>query len=225
SRRDRGFWNPLWKVEKWMRRGLLCGTCSHQIDEPEADAWGEFGLPPKLLVSYRPALLNARGEEVPGTGGLFATCPECAGTMHEYSPDHDRGRRPDEVLERVGNLLLNEGIAELWDIIAAAGGTTLYDNTNADLGVGNSTTAAAATQTDLQGASKAFKGMEATYPLRSSETLDFKAQYTSGEANFAWEEVSARNGNTRNKNLNRLVTALGTKSGGTWTLTLSVTLS
>lgn len=132
----------------------------------------------------------------------------------------------EEVREIAGNLLLNEGIQELWDLAIAAGGTTAYNNANAEIGVGDSTTAAAATQTDLQAATnKLFKAMVATYPQRTNQTVAFRSDFTSGEANFAWEEWGIRNGNTRNKNLNRKVENLGTKATGTWTLTASVTLS
>jgi hypothetical protein len=129
-----------------------------------------------------------------------------------------------EVVE--GNLLLNEGIQELWDLAIAAGGTTAYNNANADIGVGDSNAAEAATQTDLQAASnKLFKAMVATYPQRTNQTVDFRSDFTSGEANYAWQEWSVRNGNTRNKNLNRKVQSLGTKTTGTWTLTASITIS
>lgn len=125
-----------------------------------------------------------------------------------------------------GNLFLNEGIQELWDLAIAAGGTTAYNNANAEIGVGDSNTAAAATQTDLQAASnKLFKAMVATYPQRTNQTVDFRSDFTSGEANFAWQEWGVRNGNTRNKNLNRKVESLGTKSTGTWTLTASLTIA
>lgn len=133
---------------------------------------------------------------------------------------------PEEVVEDHSNLLLNEGIQEMWDLIIAAGGTTAYNNANAEIGVGDSNTAAAATQTDLQAATnKLFKGMVATYPQRTNQTVDFRSDFTSGEANYAWEEWSIRNGVTRNKNMNRKVTSLGTKVTGTWTLTVSVTLA
>lgn len=133
---------------------------------------------------------------------------------------------PEDVVFVPGNLFLNEGIQELWDLAIAAGGTTAYNNANAEIGVGDSATAAAATQTDLQAASnKLFKAMVATYPIRTNQTVDFRSDFTSGEANFAWQEWGVRNGNTRNKNLNRKVESLGTKSTGTWTLTASLTIA
>lgn len=136
------------------------------------------------------------------------------------------GDPDDGVREIVGNLLLNEGIQELWDLAIAAGGTTAYNNANAEIGNGDSSTAATATQTDLQAATnKLFKAMVATYPQRTNQTVDFRSDFTTAEANWAWQEWSIRNGNTRNKNLNRKVESLGTKTTGTWTLTASVTLS
>ena len=59
------------------------------------------------------------------------------------------GVEPDEIVVCHGNLLLNEGIQEMWDLIMGTG-ATLYNNANADIGVGDTATAAAATQTDLQ---------------------------------------------------------------------------
>src|SRR3569832_455275 len=77
-----------------------------------------------------------------------------------------------EVSEFEGNLLLNEGIAELLDIINGAGSTSLITTANARLGVGDDSTAASASHTDLIAASnKTFKAMASTYPLRSGQTI------------------------------------------------------
>lgn len=124
-----------------------------------------------------------------------------------------------------GNLLLNEGINAIWTLVTG-GSETAYSNANARIGVGNSATAAAATQTALQGASTAFKAMDATYPSISGQTVSFRSTFGSTEGNFAWEEFTVDNGTTPNKNLNRLVSSQGTKaSGQTWTVTLQLTLS
>lgn len=126
-----------------------------------------------------------------------------------------------------GNLALIEGIADVLDLLIGAGGTA-FSNANARLGVGDSTTAAAATQTALQAATnKLYKAMEASYPQRSNQTITFRSIFASGEANFSWEEFSVMNGadETTAKNLNRKVTASGTKvSGQVWTLDLQLTL-
>lgn len=124
-----------------------------------------------------------------------------------------------------GNLLLNEGIQLLEDLLIGAGGT-VYSNANAQLGIGDSSAAEAATQTDLQAATnKTWKAMNATYPSRATQTLTFQSDFLTGDANYAWNEASIRNGAAADKNLNRKVVSLGTKASGTWTLTGTVTIS
>ncbi len=136
------------------------------------------------------------------------------------------GIKPYEVKEGEGNLLLNEGINELFALICGTGATK-WDNSNARLGVGNSNTAAAATQTALQGGSTEIKAMDGGYPTYgTSQKATFRATFASGEANFAWEEWSIDNGASGLKSLNRKVTSLGTKvSGTTWVFTVEVSLS
>ena len=140
--------------------------------------------------------------------------------------DIPTGLTPYEVIHGEGNLMLNEGINELWTILCSSGGTK-WDNSNARIGVGNSNTAAAATQTDLQGGSKLFKGMDASFPTYgTSQKATWKATFSSSEGNWAWEEWSIDNGAVGLKNLNRKVESLGTKvSGTTWVFTVDVTLS
>lgn len=143
-----------------------------------------------------------------------------------------------EVVEEIpGNLLLNEGIQRLEDLLIAAGGTA-YNNANAYIGVGDTNTAEAASQTELQATNNAanrfYKAMNATYPSRASQTVSWQADFTSGEANFHWQEWTIAAGATTasgsgflvgTTNLNRKVSDLGTKATGTWTLTAQVTIS
>lgn len=126
-----------------------------------------------------------------------------------------------------GNLLLNEGIADLLDLACGLGTPTAFNNANARLGVGDSAAAEAATQTDLQAATnKTYKAMSASYPARSAQTVTWRAVFASADANYAWAEFCVDNGATALKTLNRKVSAQGTKaSGQTWTLDLSITLS
>jgi hypothetical protein len=149
--------------------------------------------------------------------------------------------KPEEEIEVVGNLLLNEGIQQLEDLTMIATVLTnqtaanAWGNTNAYLGVGDSSTAEAATQTELQAATNRFyKVMNATYPSRSSQTVSFQADFTGTEANYVWNEWTVAAGATTasgagftsgTKNLNRKVASLGTKTTGTWTLTGQMTFS
>ena len=150
-------------------------------------------------------------------------------------------RPAEKEIEILGNLLLNEGIQRLEDLTMIATVTSNqvagnpWSNGNAYLGVGDSSTAEAATQTELQAATNRFyKAMNATYPSRSSQTVTFQSDFTSTEANYAWAEWSVAAGattasgsgfTTGTTNLNRKVASLGTKSTGTWTLSATVTFS
>ncbi|MDP9469578.1 MAG: hypothetical protein M3Q71_02785 [Chloroflexota bacterium] len=107
---------------------------------------------------------------------------------------------------------------------------TLFDATNAHVGVGNGTTAVAATDVDLSGASKARKAMDAGYPTRSGRAVTFRSTFGTADANFAWEEVGIHNAATGTAApaamLNRFLSAQGTKTNtATWQLTVTVTLA
>lgn len=136
------------------------------------------------------------------------------------------GHALTDVLEREGNLLTTTGAQRLWEALI---GTTItvFSNANARLGVGDSTTAAAVGQTDLQAATnKLRKAMDATYPQVSTNTVTFRATFGSSEANFAWQEWATFNAGSGGDMLNRKVESLGSKSSGsTWTLTVTLSLS
>lgn len=138
------------------------------------------------------------------------------------------GVKPYETIDIIENLLLNEGINELWTHLCSAGGTK-FDNTNAYIGVGDSATGENATQTGLQAASnKLYKGMDGGYPTYgTAQKAVWKVTFGSAEANWAWNEITVANGNSdAADNLNRKVQAIGTKVNGmTWSVELTITLS
>jgi len=140
-----------------------------------------------------------------------------------------RKSQPFKVIEFEGNLLLNEGINELWNMAAGDESGNFFDNTNAHLGVGDSDAAASASQTGLQAAvNKLYKGMEAAYPMYgSNQQIIFQAVFEAADANFDWNEFTVANGDSDAAvNLNRKVAAQGTKaSPQVWTLTLTLTLT
>lgn len=108
--------------------------------------------------------------------------------------------------------------------------TTSFANANAYIGVGNSATAFAATQTDLLGTALK-KAMVVGYPTRSGAALTFRSTFGTSEANFTWNEWGVFNGSgagtagpTGVVMLNRKVENLGTKtSAEAWQLTVTVT--
>jgi hypothetical protein len=126
------------------------------------------------------------------------------------------------------NIALNEGLQELIDNICGLGTPTKWDSSNARLGVGDSNTAEASSQTGLQSsANKTFKAMDSTYPQRSNQTAEWRATFGSSDANYAWEEYTIVNASDdTGKNLNRKTSSKGTKaSGESWTLSLKITFS
>ena len=139
--------------------------------------------------------------------------------------------QPYEVIEQEGNCLLNTGIDEIWDLVtgAVSGASHIFDNAAAKIGVGDSATAAAATDTDLIAATnKTYMAQEAGYPTSTSQKVTFKSSFGSADANYAWAEwvVKSTAATTpTNICLNRKVESLGTKSTGTWTLEVNITLS
>lgn len=208
-----------WLCEKWSE---------------DAVDWARKKLD-KLGISHIPASME---EIKPGL-----TIPKLIPIKHGVTSAMLRALvgAPEEAVEIQGNLLLNEGIQQLEDLTMIATVLTnqtaanAWGNTNAYIGVGDSSTAEAATQTDLQAATNHFyKVMNATFPSRSSQTVSFQSDFTSAEANYAWQEWSVAAGATSasgsgflvgTKNLNRKVASLGTKSTGTWTLTGQITFS
>ena len=147
--------------------------------------------------------------------------------IRRFKDDEDwKADKPYDVSRFEGNIGLNEGIAELWDLACGLGSPTAYNSANARVGVGDSTTAEAATQTGLLGLNTAFKAMDTGYPSRSAQTVSFRGTFGGTEANFAWQEFTVDNGATPNKNLIRKVSDQGTKtSGQTWELTIQITMS
>lgn len=146
---------------------------------------------------------------------------------------------PYESVEGDGNLAMYGGLSVLWQALIGNGTTsagqllTYFNNAQAAIGVGDSATAEAATQTDLQAATnKLRKAMDATYPQHTDGTssgaasITFKSTFGSTDANWAWAEWAVFNSATAatGRMLNRKVAANGTKgAGATWVATVTLT--
>jgi hypothetical protein len=126
------------------------------------------------------------------------------------------------------NAFTTVGLQAMGRLLTAQGGVTAFSNANAHTGVGDSTTAFAVGQTDLQAATnKLRKAMEATYPTDpSGGAYVFRSVYASGDANFAWAEMAVFNASSSGIMLCRVVSAQGTKTAGqVWTLTYTMTVT
>lgn len=114
------------------------------------------------------------------------------------------------------------------DLIAGliAGTGNALNASNARIGVGDSSTAFAASQTDLQAATNKFRKIVDSAPGVAANVLTFIATFASGEANFTWAEFGLFNSSSGATMLTRKVAAHGTKaSGDVWTMTVVVTVT
>lgn len=143
--------------------------------------------------------------------------------------DMHAGLDPDEIENHPDNLLLNAGINRLLDLLIGAGGTA-YNAANSRIGVGDSSTAAAATDTALIAATNKFYKLVSSVS-RTNQTVTWVATVASADGNFAWNEWVIDNGtadSTTNvtPTLNRKVASMGTKaSGSAWQITVTITIS
>lgn len=142
-----------------------------------------------------------------------------------------------EIVEGDGNLLMYGGASCFFQTLIGNGtGTsgqtlTYFNNGNAYLGVGDSSSAVAATQTDLQAATnKTRVAMDATYPQHSDGTTSgaasivYRSSFTA--ANYQWNELALFNGSSGGRMLARkLFSSPQTKASGTWVLTYTASLA
>ena len=126
-----------------------------------------------------------------------------------------------------GNIVLDNGANEMLKLIAGDTSATPYNYTNAKIFVGTDSTAESASQTGViaSGANRAYASMDVGYPVVSNRTLVFRASFNNDTANFEWNEAAITNGTgVGNVAINRKVSSMGTKNGGTWTLQISISL-
>ena len=141
----------------------------------------------------------------------------------------DEGNFIESIIDE-GNLITTAGKTAL---AAAIVGTTPLSNTKTRLGVGDNTAAAAVGDTDLStGANKYYRVMESTFPSSASAVMSFKSVFGPSDANFAWQcwgvdvtSGTASSGSSPNTLVNRKVFSFGTKSGGTWTVTVTISIT
>lgn len=160
-----------------------------------------------------------------------------AGVLTPVAADFDaHGVKPYDTADAADNLLTTAGLNRLTALLIAAGGQALT-NTATRLGTGNSATAEAVGQTDLQAAAGAanrwFQIMDATYPTQANGVVTLKATFATGDGNFVWSEwgtdvaapTVASSAVVGAVLFNRKVASLGTKVSGSWALTTTITLS
>jgi hypothetical protein len=144
-----------------------------------------------------------------------------------------------EVVE--GNLLMYGGASCLWQwaigngTTTAGQATTYVSNARAAIGVGDSTTAAVATHTDLQAATNKLRvGMDPSFPTHTDGTASgsasatWQATFSTSQGNYAWQEWALFNSSTAatGRMIQRKVQSQGTKPNNeVWTIAVTLSLS
>lgn len=159
-------------------------------------------------------------------------------TRWESKEDWESGKEPYLVTRDGGSLAVLCGITDtggqqMWKDLRADAGTTAFNNANSFTGTGDSTTAFASTQTDLQAATnKLRKGMDTGYPKTPDDSggetrkMIWRSTYGSTDANFSWQEFAIFNAAAAGTMVDRFVSNQGTKvSGQVWELTVKITLT
>ena len=145
--------------------------------------------------------------------------------------------QPVETIVIPGNMVVNSGINRMFDLLIGAGGQAAAASSggvgHVFMGVGDSSTAATATDTDLNAATgsshRQWVVLDNTYPSRSSQTLTMQCTFSTSVANFAWNEMGIEIDNgtsspgtaalstSTQKLFNHKVVSAGTKtSAQTW---------
>lgn len=137
------------------------------------------------------------------------------------------GFAPDETAVETQNIILDTGANEMLKLITGTGGTA-FSAANSYLYVGTDSTAENAAQTGIiaTGNNRAYATLDSGYPTVTGRQMVYRASFGDDQANFAWNEASIANGiGTNAVSMNRKVSSLGTKTTGTWTLQISISLT
>lgn len=137
-------------------------------------------------------------------------------------------KKPYKTLMTKLDKFLVEGINLMWTLVCGGSGTP-YNNANARIGVGDSSTTEDEDQTGLQALTNKFwKGMVATYPQYGTlKKAIFRSVFVSGEAEFDWNEATIVNAaDDAGENMLRIVSTKGTKPANEeWTAEIEVALA
>ena len=145
------------------------------------------------------------------------------------------GVRSYRTTEHLGNLITNAGYSRIGNLATNQGATQAFDATHTRIGVGDSSAAAAYTDTDLAGGAPAtnefFKLVSGAATIGGTRTWAWTAVFASGQANQVWAGFGIDQGTADGTTvtaplLNHAVSAQGTKaSGQVWTATATITWS
>lgn len=136
------------------------------------------------------------------------------------------GRSPDEVVYDTQNIILDVGANEMLKLISGTGGTP-FNAANAYIFVGTDSSTENAAQNGVlaTGSNRAYAKLDNGYPVVTGRQVEYRATFDEDSANFAWNEASITNGiGTNSVSMNRKVKPLGTKVGGFWSISITISL-
>lgn len=137
------------------------------------------------------------------------------------------GLEPDEVCTETQNIILDAGANEMLKLITGTGGTA-FSAANTYLYVGSDSSPENAAQTGVlaTGNNRAYAAVDSGYPSVTGRQMVYQATFGNNDANFAWNEASIVNGTGVNAvAMNRKVSSFGTKTQGSWSLRITVSLT
>lgn len=133
--------------------------------------------------------------------------------------------RPYDRGEPFQNLLVTAGLAELGKLLTGNGGTA-FSAANGNMGVGDSNTAAAVGQTDLQAVANKVRVAINAPAVPGAGAYVWVAVFTALLGNFDWREFGMFNAAAAGTMLCRVVSVQGTKvAGQVWTPTYTLTVT
>lgn len=136
------------------------------------------------------------------------------------------GLDPDEIVYDTQNVILDVGANEMLKLISGTGGTA-FDAANSAIYVGTDTSAENAAQNGVlaTGSNREWARLDSGYPVVTGRQVEYRATFDENSANFAWNEASITNGTgTNSVSMNRKVKPLGTKVGGFWSISITISL-
>ena len=222
SRKARGLLAIGWSVEMWptidedipssvLRADPKCYGRPVAIDDPS-----------QLLQRLQPHNIAARivgFDEPPDPNWLDKRYAEILGISLDDA-------RVAIAFQAGMNLVTDVGENLVCDLIRQTASTTGLTNAAAYLGVSSNSTAAAESDTSIPSAT--WVAMNATHPVDpTGSSLTLQSDFGSGIGNHAWNRWGIANGSnpgTTGILFSNKTETLGTKSGGVWTLTATLSV-
>lgn len=118
----------------------------------------------------------------------------------------------------------DKGVIAAASLFCGDGLIAAFNQANTRIGIGDSSTAFAVSQTDLQAVTNKLRKALDSAPVRSNNSIDYTSTFALSDAVYAWNEVSLNNSASGDHMATRRVlTGFGSKpSNEQWTITLTV---